>query len=271
MNRFIKLFEQKNRLMPGVLLSGVVAFLLGGCQLFEAQPIIVTKGSAVLVRFPDYWDGRGPQGEKIIMTLTWYEVRFAPDSTSRELLFAAMSDHGYWGEIYSEQTKEKPNEDWYSLNFYAVTYGEKPIVRPVGKEEWNRATRASGRSEKLFPVTQEDLKLRSFQYQNRSYSKTSDNWGAALLSPNGKWLAVFSYSGRKNRGSFWWGGEPRRGDVFWEVYNTFSGEKVLSWNARSVDNPVMESGGAVWVGEEYIVTPFDLGRQSCVIGVLPQK
>ena len=250
---------------------GTIIFFITGCENAGAVTVNVTKGSAVLIRFTDYWSGRGLNREEIVMVPHWYEVRFAWNPARREILFAAMSDNGYWGEIYSERTGEKPAEDWYSSNFFAVIFGDKPQVRPATKGEWNSAVNATGRSKKLFPLTQEDLKSKSFQYKGRAYAKTSDNWGEVLLSPNGKWLAIFSYSGRKTQGDLFTSGEPPNGDVFWEVYNTKTGEKALSWNAKFADDPAMGSGGAVWIGEEYFATPLDMSRQACVIGALPKE
>ncbi len=196
MNRPISSLEYRCKILAIALLSGVVALPLIGCQNAGAQTPSVTKGRASLIRFPKPWVDSEQGEEDTVLHPRWYEVRPAADSSGRELLFAGMTDEGYTGEVYSE----RPKESWYSLNFYAVGLGEKPRVRAASKGEWDRAAKVSGRPKKLFPILQEDLKAQSFEYGGRKYTKSSDNWGAVLLSPGGRWLAVFSYSGRKTQG-----------------------------------------------------------------------
>lgn len=266
MNRLISSLEYRRRILVIALLCGMSALSITGCQTAGAQTPTVTKGRASLIRFPKPWVNNEQGEEDTVLHPRWYEVRLAADSSGRELLFAGMMDEGYTGEVYSE----RPKESWYSLNFYAVGLGEKPRVRAASKVEWDRAARVSGRPKKLFPNLQEDLKLQSFEYGGRKYTKSSDNWGAVLLSPGGRWLAVFSYSGRKTQGTFWTSGEPRQGDIYWDVYDTKTGSAVLSWNARAVSNPAMLGEGAVWAGEEYLVMPFDMSLDACVIGLLSQ-
>jgi hypothetical protein len=239
---------------------------LPGCAGNEARLPRVLKGVAGIVRFPESWIESERGSERTLLTPQWYEVRARQNAP--ELLFAGMTAKGYWGEIYSERSREKPDDSWYALNFYAVNPADLSSVRSATKEEWRRATRISGRPKRLFPHAQDDSKSEVFEYKGHAYGKASEHWGSVLLSPGGRWLAVYSYSGQNTPVFLFGGGVPREGDIFWDVYDAKTGEKVLSWNARSVRNPALLDGGAVWAGENYLIMPFDMHLQTCVLGVL---
>jgi hypothetical protein len=64
-------------------------------------------------------------------------------------------------------------------------------------------------------------------------------------------------------------GLPREGDIYWDVYDTRNGEKVVAWSARMVLSPGMLAEAALWIDDKYLVMPFGGILKSCVIGVLP--
>jgi hypothetical protein len=236
----------------------------------QSEPI-VTKGRATLIRFPDYWAGSEARGESKFLAPLWYEIRKASNSPERELLFAGMTTDGYWGEIYADRTGEKPKDSWYSINLYAVSLDDTSRVRAASKQEWDSAEKVSLRPKQVFPNSLDDSKLEAFDYRGRKYPKAGEHWGGALLSPGGRWLAVYSYSGEKTQGNFLGGDTPREGGVYWDVYDVNTGEKVLSWHAESVYGPGVLKEGAVWVGEEYFVMPLSSALQECVIGILSDQ
>lgn len=244
---------------------------LPGCPSKEGRLPIVTKGKATLVHFPDPWIESEQGNKQTLLSPQWYEIRSIPNSPDRELLFAGMSPEGYWGELYSDRTGEKPKDSWYGINFYAVNLNDAFRVRPAGKQEWERAKRISLRPQKLFPNLQEDLKLAAFAYREHKFGKSGEHWGTVILSPGKRWLAVYSYSGQNTPGFLFGGGVPREGDIYWEVYDMNTGEKVMSWYAKSARGPALLSEGAVWASEDYLIMPFDSNLQTCVIGVLPRR
>jgi hypothetical protein len=217
------------------------------------------RGQIALVRFPDPWL---ENDQKILPDVFWYEIRQMPDSG--KFLFAAMSGTGYWGEIYRKEQKD----DWYSANIYEVAPLDSSVIREATLREWNLAKKVSRRPEKLFPRLQEDMKQKDYTYKGRKYPKRGQYWGTVILSHRSKFIAIYSYSGEKTPVILFSGGEPRTGDIFWDVYNTATGEKVLAWKASSVRNPSMLSEGSVWIEEDFLVMPYNFGLQECVVGRL---
>jgi len=94
-----------------------------------------------------------------------------------------------------------------------------------------------------------------------------------LLSPHGKWLAVFSYNDEKPPPDFMHfitGGNPRTGDIFWQIYDAESGGKVFEWEARDVDNPASLGSRVVWLEERRVLLPFDVYAQNFNVVTLPE-
>jgi hypothetical protein len=75
----------------------------------------------------------------------------------------------------------------------------------------------SGPNQGLYS-TREPASRLEIEYRQKRYAKVGKYWGMGLLSPSGKWLAVFSYNGEQPPPDlFFLGGIPREGDVFWQI------------------------------------------------------
>jgi hypothetical protein len=121
------------------------------------------------------------------------------------------------------------------------------------------------------------------KYNDRVYKKSGQSWGTtvALVSPRHTWIAVFSYFSREKPATTLIPGlggnkEPGHGEVFLDVYNVSSGEKIIS--ARSSyggDNagfePSMLFGASFWVEDRYLIMPLNWWLESCFVGVLPER
>lgn len=109
------------------------------------------------------------------------------------------------------------------------------------------------------------------EYRGKKFLKTGKYWHSQLLSPGGKWLAIFSYTGERTRDLlFMDGGSVKDGDIFWDVYDTVTGEKVFEWRATGVKTPTDRSGPVVWLEEHYFLFPEDLDEQNFVVVTLPE-
>jgi hypothetical protein len=118
------------------------------------------------------------------------------------------------------------------------------------------------------------------KYNDRVYKKSGQSWGTtvALVSPRHTWIAVFSREKPATTLIPGLGGnkEPGHGEVFLDVYNVSSGEKIIS--ARSSyggDNagfePSMLFGASFWVEDRYLIMPLNWWLESCFVGVLPER
>src|SRR5262249_3052554 len=107
------------------------------------------------------------------------------------------------------------------------------------------------------------------EYRHKRYPKTGKYWGSGRLSPSGKWLAVFSYSGIKMPNFIWGGGTAKSGDIFWQVYDTVTGKKVFEWEAKNVDSPASLDDPVVWLEDRYFLFPEDDLAQNFVVVTLP--
>ena len=67
------------------------------------------------------------------------------------------------------------------------------------------------------------------------------------------------------------GGNPRTGDIFWQIYDAESGEKVFEWEARNVDNPASLDSRVVWLEERCLLLPLDVYAQSFNVVTLPES
>jgi len=228
-----------------------------GCLSSEGRLPAATKGTIKVVVFPGYWQKRGVGKEDSVLMAEWYEIRSAPVDPEGEFLFRAMD--------YRNERRETQDDESYAANLFGVRWNGAVQTRKATDVEWKQAKLISTYPEHIFVADSRN----SLEYQGQTYLKPSSYWGAVFVSPGKRWIAVYSYSGERTPATFLGGGVPGEGDVYWDVYDTASGEKVLSWSAKFVRNPALLGRSAVWIRDDYLVMPFDSALHSCVIGSLP--
>lgn len=240
------------------------------------------ENSLGIVRFPEPWT-KTVEGRTVAFIDTrGFEVRKKIGSQPEELIFAMRG-------LISDPQRNRSDEA-YSDVFYAVSLDDRFSVRAASAGEWERGgqlsnTREGIRSNKLYKPPSEPATHTEdgVNYRGKIFTKTGQFWGntVGLVSPNGAWLAVFSFSSSAKPRRSWsaldGGGlqEPMPGEMFVDVYHTSSAERVLKGRAQYQGSPSMLFDAAFWVGNSYLVVPldpvkiFDAAGQACFLGILP--
>jgi hypothetical protein len=243
------------------------AVLLVFCFQCAKSPS-VTQGSDKLgvVNFPDWFLSKKTtdRGLSVIIATGRYEVRKGLQSFPGELFFQATD-----------------NDAEPSVNFFAVTLDGQFTARSVSADEWTRAEPLS--STRFESYGEAKTNAEGAQYRGKIFAKTGRSWesAAALPSPGGKWIVVFSHTSEKDNPSYGilGGGGRGKGEMFIDVYDTSSGKKILSGHAPhgGGDKPGRYFNDAFWAGDRYLIVPMDSqitssGRStgdSCFLGILP--
>ncbi len=233
---------------------------LPGCPGSAGRFPTATTGKILSVVFPNNWMSNKKGQENTLIDARWFEIRSRRTSLAEEWLFGALH--------YYDSQSPVPDPEWYARNFYAVRLSDPVVISDLTRAEWNRGKVISTQATQVFRG--DDAKSTLFEYRGHKYAKSSEHWGTVTVSPGGRWVAIYSYSGENAPVFLWSGGLPREGDIFWDVYDSNSGEKVLSWTAKSVGNPGLLGQGTIWVQDRYLVMPFDSIMKGCVIGIMPQ-
>lgn len=232
---------------------------LPGCPGAEGRYPTATAGRIRLVVFPNYWMSNKKGEANTLLDTRVLEIRSRRTSLTEEWLFGALD--------YYDSDVATPRPEWYGRNFYGVRLNHDPVeISSLSSAEWKLAKVISTQATRVF--WGDDKKPVLFEYRGHKYDKSSEHWGAVTVSPDGQWVAIYSYSGENRPVFLWSGGLPREGDVYWDVYDSTSGEKVLSWHAQAVSNPGLLGEGAIWIADRYFVMPFGSRIQACVIGIL---
>jgi hypothetical protein len=233
------------------------------------------QGGFSVVRFPWVYTRRGSDGEVYVVTTDKYEVRQSSVASSNDFLFAAIDYDDEDGSIQ------------YSDDIYGVRFGSDFQVRKADGREWEAAKR--------LPVKQLEISNPSIggepdvtaggvlPFRGKSFAKTGETWGSpqGLASPGNRWLAVFSHTSEKYTGpkSPLVPGGPGPGEIFVDVYDTATGEKVLAGRAPhsggAPDNSFLH---ALWIENRYLIVPLDWysgvddgPKVGYLIGALPHK
>ena len=229
------------------------------------KPLAINK-----LQFPEQWLEQR-EGDPIPLDgIEDLEVRKIPNGKPNEFLFAALPNGAF---DYAHELNPKIPEPQYSKNFFAVDFNEGMKVRPVTKEEWSTGTRLYTKPRMLVPLNGKDLTSGEIKFRGKTFSKVGQYWGYGWLSPHGKWLAVFSYSGElppPNFFQFITGRSPRTGDIFWQIYDADSGEKVLDWEVRNIDHPAALGSLIVWLDERRLLLPLDVYARTYNVVTLPE-
>lgn len=258
---------------------GSVLGLELGCSTAPAPQL---SGPLKVVRFPGPWvKARTPNRDVGVNDNVHYVLR---KSSPGELLFAAKQ--GFTGELYGrgvyDFTVENPDYDYYSDTRYAVD-PDSGRVRAATVEEWDAAGKVLHSYHFVQTHRNPQVGAEGVSHGGRLFRKAGESWGnaAALVSPRGTWIAVFSHTSR----AVPWpgvqipgfgGGGPARGTVFVDIYDVSSGEKAVSAQAPygrrgAYFDPSMLFGGALWVEDRYFIMPLVWWLDACLVGVLPER
>lgn len=252
------------RWRPLLIISfgGLVLLVLGlRLQYREDKTPTITLGQGNLgvVRFSEAWTKAEPTGGKTVLTLpAEYEIRKVIGSTAGELLFGLRLPDGS-----------------YSENFYAVSLDGRFTVRPAAAEEWDRAERLSKNRHLVPSVGGSQVPNDSIIFRGSEFAKSGESWGIALLSPNENRLALVSHTSkekprRKTIFSFLGGGEPSKGEIFLDVYDTSTGQKILAGQAPYRGfGPTVLFDRAFWGEDRYLILPLDSLLRTSLLGILP--
>lgn len=257
----------------------LIALPVIGAQCSRQTTAKYEENNLGVVRFPNPWTRTAADGSVVVFTSTkGFMVR--QSTQEKELIFAKTGSLPL-GEA----------ESVYSDRFYAVSMDHHFSVRAATKDEWERAselsnTRRQIHSNKFGLSTEPGKHLEEgVSYQGKVFNKSGKFWGntVGLLSPHGRWLAVFSFSSSAKPATSWSpldGGtpnEPRPGEMFVDVYETSSGQRILNGRTRYDNSPSILFEDSFWAGENYLVVPLDNaersdnGGQACFLGILPTQ
>lgn len=253
----------------------------------RTEPPLVTfgEGRLGLVRFPQQFTRnavrRGVTTTATLVTTMRYEVRQKAESRN-ELLFGMIDLTGEGKEVYSD-------------NFYAVTLDGGFKVRAAdAQEEWSNAqviaarrptdppftvynpSSNTGGAEAKGTILRPPVVDGKVKYQGKWYPVTGKTLDETILfpSPDGRWLAVFSDTteGRKEGGII--GGRGRTlGEMYVDVYDTASGEKVMAGQAQHLwgSSPGELFRDAFWLESRFLVVPLEASHsEACFLGILPR-
>jgi len=260
-------------------LKPVFALLCFSCLLVAQNSSGKLEQNHGVVRFPKVWTKKIQDGRTVAFTsLRGFEVRRKRGAEPEEVIFA-MKD------LFTNA--QGRSESAYSDEFYAVTVDGKFRVRRAGAEEWQRAEQ--------LPNTRHDIHYNKYMpdplthtdeeviHHGKKYRRSGTFWPntLALVSTSGAWLAVFSYSSSAKPRTSWSpldGGmpeEPTPGQMFVDVYDTSSGQRVQTNTFRYDSSPSSLFSGAKWFGDDYLIVPldpiryFDVTGQACFLGIMP--
>ncbi|HVG29333.1 MAG TPA: hypothetical protein VM864_06390 [Pyrinomonadaceae bacterium] len=235
-----------------------------------AAPRTKQSGAVSVVRLPDdWWERREGVPDLQPAYIENLEVRRPTDAPPGEYLIGGIigGDNDYIDELY----KDIPPPG-YTADFFAVNFNDNFRARAAAPQEWARARRVSTKPHWVYLEYDPKEEKAEFTYRGFRYAKTGDYIGRpVLLSPAGKWLAVFSYSGKKTKPDLLFGGgEPRTGDVFWDIYDASTGARIASWEARGVRDPSLFHKATTWIGDRYFFAPADPNAKSYLVFTLPE-
>jgi hypothetical protein len=236
-----------------------------------------TEGPVGVLRFPGPWVRTDAAGRlRVLNDVPQYVFR---ESASGALLVAVKprSAEDLTGRDVTDPSPAQQPSD----NRYAVSTDGRFNVAPARAGEWE-AGRELEHGYHFIPSHDGAAGPEGVRYGGRVFAKSGETWcnEAALVSPRGSWVAVFSYTSREpparplvpGFGS----SEPARGEIFLDLYDATAGRRVIAARAPFGAGgagfaPSMLSADSVWLGERYFVMPLDWNLEVCYLGILPEK
>lgn len=231
-------------------------------QLTTSGVVSQSGASTTKLHFPQPWLDE----MELPNFIEQIEVRKLPNSPADEFFFGALPDGDYFYAHEVDKNRPKPR---YGKNMFAVNFSAEPRARVATQQEWESGSRIPAKPRTVV-ANSPDYASGEIVYRQKRYSKPGKYWGAGMLSPNGKWLAAFSYTGEKEKSLFFMdGGSIVTGDAFLQVYNTATGQKVFEWEAKKVKHPTHFDNPVVWLDERYFLFPEDEEAQNFIVVNLP--
>lgn len=229
-------------------------------QVVKTDVVSASQATTTKVHLPQPW-----VGERESNYIAQIEVRKVPNSSNDEFFFGALPDGA---RDYAYELDKKLPKPRYGKNMFAVDFSAGPQVRVATQQEWESGSRIPSKS-RLAMLNSYGEFAGQIEYRRRHYPKTGQHFGGGMLSPTGKWLAVFSYSGVESPSFFFFGGAVIFGDAFWQIYDTVTGRKVFDWEAKNVQKPARFGGPIVWLEDRYFLFPEDDAAQTLIVVNLP--
>jgi hypothetical protein len=239
------------------------------CANSQIAPQDPRQNGFSVIEFPKPFVRGDSSNEKTIIISDDYEIRKLSNASRNELLFTV-----------------KDYDGTYSADVFGVDLDGKYNVRPVSLEEWGQGQRLSNKRYDVY-AHETSVNGDAVAYRGKMFKRTGKSWEstAALPSPDGKWLAVFSHTSEKDLPSYgvMGGGGRGKGEMFVDVYNASSAKRVFSAHVphRGGDQPSRFFNSARWVGNSYLTVPIDteprdrVGSSSagerCLLAIMPEK
>jgi hypothetical protein len=158
----------------------------------------------------------------------------------------------------------------YTVNKYTVDLSDpKAPVFPTSDAAWNAATPVSiVRNAAPPPAVLQAQKGRLLGFERL---KSGEIFAGDLLSPDGAWFVVMSWSGRADYSespvSFACFPFGCRGKLFFDIFNADIGKKVLTMvgSYLSPSPTSLLPTGPGWVTERYFILPLGEHREQCLV------
>jgi len=158
---------------------------------------------------------------------------------------------------------------YYTANLYKVDLSDpKAVARPASEEEWDAAAVVPLRYKGPANVLGKFIDSLGFHFQPSGREE-----GEVRVSPDRALLVLQSWSGKLGSGgnndlpggiSFQLG--RSHGKLFFDVYNTDTGKKLITVVARFHNNlPEAAFEKTGWVTERYFFLPLDDKRERCLV------
>lgn len=231
-------------------------------QLTTTKVISNSSTTSTKLHFPQSWLDE-MENPNFIQQI---EVRKVPNSPRDEFFFGALPDGDYFYEHEVDKNRPKPR---YGKNMFAVNFSNGPRARVATQQEWESGSRIAAKP-RTVTANSPDYASGEIVYRQKRYPKPGKYWGAGMLSPSGKWLAAFSYTGEKTTSLFFMdGGSIVTGDAFLQIYDTATGQKVFEWEAKNAKHPMHFNSPVVWLEDRYFLFPEDEAAQNFIVVNLP--
>jgi len=161
--------------------------------------------------------------------------------------------------------------------YFAQKFGFNPSsparVRPATDLEWEKASQIELSRHSVANFGGSSLpQVPEIKYAGKGFPKNGSfwayDWAAALLSPDGRWLAIQTYDGKlpppENRGLR--GYLPGEGRFFVDLYEVATGRKRVTIRGRFDDIYASEVWqDTAWLSDPYLVLPFHTHKEAFVI------
>lgn len=249
------------RITLGILLS-FWYLQVCSCRSGIAPPSVKWsgKGSVYVVHFPGYWD----ESETTIMSGPGkYEIRKKIESGQEILLIKKRSG---------------TNNNLLSRNQYAVSLPPKIDAWPATVKEWEIGQSVEKYTSIVTGYTNSKTSPQFLEYGGEQYQRSGASWVSKLgeLSPDKRWLVVFSHTGEGpyEHGPF--GGEEKfqkRGKIYLDIYDTRTWKKGDDATMRV--NYTYSGGSAyisetIWVENRYLIISVDYSDNNFICWEIPK-